>query len=178
MKPISYIEKKALELILAFGGNKTEIDVFNIANNLNLEIKEHELGDNVSGVLYIEKGKGVIGCSPNQSLVRKRFTVAHEIGHYVLHRMNQVLFVDHNHFKPVFRDNRSSTGEFIQEREANAFAAALLMPKQHLINTLNKTHFDLAGDDDKGVDVISLLAKEFNVSTQAMAYRMSNLNLF
>ena len=74
----------------------------------------------------------------------------------------------------LFRNSDSSTGEILQEREANAFAAALLMPKylvKEEIEDLNLS-FD---QDDKSVEQ---LAKKFKVSSQSMMFRLSNLNYF
>src|SRR5574343_470703 len=85
------------------------------------------------------------------------------------------LFVDQKKFKVMFRDEMSSTGEIKQEREANAFAAALLMPKSLLIREIQKLPFDLADEDE---NVVVKLAQKFEVSTQAMAFRMANLGLF
>lgn len=65
-------------------------------------------------------------------------------------------------------------GEIKQEREANAFAAALLMPKNMVLREVQKFHFDLAGEDE---NMIKKLADKFEVSTQAMTYRIANLNL-
>ena len=174
MISIKEIENKASTIIKELGDNTSPVKVDRIAAKLDVKIIEHDLGSNVSGVLYIDRGKGIIGYNPEESEVRKRFTLAHELGHYILHRFNSELFVDHKQFKAVFRDQESSTGEIKQEREANAFAAALLMPKDLLVKEIKKLSFDLGGDDD----MISELAQIFNVSTQAMAYRMANLGLF
>lgn len=175
MISIKAIESKASQIVSEINGQRTPVDVKKIARHLGLEIREHDLGENISGVLFIDKGRGIIGLSPNENIVRKRFTIAHELGHYVLHRLNKELFVDHKQFKAVFRDQESSTGEIEQEREANAFAAALLMPKHLLIEEIKKVMFDLGDDQD---DVIKKLADTFKVSSQAMTYRIANLNLF
>lgn len=154
---------------------KKYIDVEEVAKKLELVVSEHDLGANVSGVLYIEKGKGVIGYNNSESEVRKRFTIAHEIGHFILHRLDNEIFVDKKEFKVLYRDKNSGTGEIKQEREANAFAAALLMPEGRLITELKKMEFDLADEHENAVEA---LAKIFKVSTQAMMYRISNLELF
>lgn len=154
---------------------KGSVDVEEIAKKLGLVVSEHDLGDNVSGVLYIDKGKGVIGYNKNESEVRRRFTIAHEIGHFVLHRLDNEIFVDKKAFKVMYRDDNSTTGEIKQEREANAFAAALLMPRERVIAELDKTQFDLS---DEKENVITKLSEIFNVSSQAMMYRISNLRLF
>jgi Zn-dependent peptidase ImmA (M78 family) len=71
------------------------------------------------------------------------------------------------------RDDQSSTGNDGEEIEANAFAAALLMPMQLMRQEIMKNKLDL--DDDKAV---AELAKRFNVSSTAMSYRLGKLALF
>lgn len=74
-----------------------------------------------------------------------------------------------------YRNHDSAKGEIKHEREANAFAAALLMPRERIITELEKMPFDLADGDENAVKA---LADKFMVSTQAMLVRVSNLNLF
>ncbi len=174
MSSIKIIERKAERIVADTCGSRPPVKVDKILNELGLSYKEHDLGVNVSGVLYIENGKGFIGYNPDESEVRRRFTLAHELGHYILHRFDRELFVDQKKFKVMYRDESSSTGEIKQEREANAFAAALLMPKDMVLREVQKFIFDLAGEDE---DMIKKLADKFEVSTQAMTYRIANLNL-
>ena len=170
------IELHASSLAKKYGNSNTaHVDVHEIAKKLGLSVFGQDLGA-VSGVLYIEKGKGIIGYNKNESPVRQRFTIAHEIGHYILHRLDNDIFVDQQTFSQVlYRNNDSAKGEIRHEREANAFAAALLMPRERIIAELEKMPFDLADGDE---DAIKTLADEFMVSTQAMLVRVSNLNLF
>lgn len=76
----------------------------------------------------MDSGKGTIGFNPTESKTRQRFTIAHELGHFELHKQDSGLFVD-KEFKMLFRDQNSSSGEIRKEQEANAFAAAILMPE-------------------------------------------------
>jgi Zn-dependent peptidase ImmA (M78 family) len=171
-----HIELRASQLAEKYSSRKhVHVDVEEIAAKLGLQVAEHDLGDNVSGVLYIDKGKGTIGYNKSESKQRRRFTIAHEIGHFLLHRLANEIFIDKKEFKPMYRDEKSSTGEIQQEREANAFAAALLMPKDRLIRELNKMNIDLSDDNE---DVIEQMAEKFQVSKQAMMFRISNLQLF
>lgn len=167
------IENQAQQLLQEMNIKRPAVNVEKIAKARGLKVIPYELGD-VSGVLYVDKGKGTIGYNPNESEVRRRFTIAHELGHYELHRLNKEIFVDNGkkQFKALFRDHRSSTGEDLLEQEANAFAAALLMPRNLLIKEIEKRHIDLSGDDD---NVIRDLAEKFNVSLQAMTIRIGNL---
>jgi len=171
---IKNLEIRASKLAEKYSDKKIMVDVHQVAHHLNLTIKEVEFSNDISGVLYIDKGKGVIGYNKNESPLRQRFSIAHEIGHFLLHRLENEIFVDKN-FKALYRNSESATGEIKMEREANAFAAALLMPKERVIREFEKLNFDLS--DEEG-DVVERLAKKFKVSKQAMTFRISNLELF
>lgn len=168
------IENHAQRILEEMKIKRPAVNVEKIAKERGLKVLPYELGDDVSGVLYVDKGKGTIGYNPTESEVRRRFTIAHELGHYELHRLNKEIFVDNKQFKVLFRDQRSSTGEVIIEQEANAFAAALLMPKHLLTKEIAKKQIDLSDDNS---DVIKELAAKFKVSSQAMTFRIANLNL-
>ena len=92
----------------------------------------YSLGQDISGLLAIENNQGTIGYNQNESRVRRRFTIAHELGHYELHKNQSALFVD-KQFK-IYRSQNSSTVNNNQEleKEANAFAAAVLMPEEFI----------------------------------------------
>ena len=83
---------------------------------------------------------------------------------------DQTVHVDRK-FEVKFRDDLSSQGVDTEEREANHFAAALLMP-QHFIER------DLAvagGMDLVDDDFLRGLARQYDVSAQAMLFRLANL---
>jgi Zn-dependent peptidase ImmA (M78 family) len=99
---------------------------------------------------------------------RRRFTMAHELGHYLLHRDLIGTGVDDNR---AYRStdvgtfhNRNITSE--HESEANRFAANLLMPG----SLVRRYHAELGGD-------IAKLSRQFQVSFEAMAYRLKSLGL-
>jgi len=166
------IEKLASDILDEFHIEKLPIPIETIVKKRGLEIKAYDLGEDVSGALVIKDGKGTIGYNPTESKVRQRFTIAHELGHYELHKNDNGLFIDKD-FKVMFRDHNSSTGEFLMEQEANAFAAAILMPEKLLKVEMKRRYFDFS-DDTSFKD----LAKLFNVSVPAITYRIGNLNLF
>lgn len=167
------IEKITIQILNDYKVNELPIPVNEIATKHGLEIKAYDLGEDVSGVLVIKDGLGFIGYNPSESKVRQRFTIAHELGHYELHnKQNEsALFID-KQFKVQFRNQDSSTGEMVREREANAFAAALLMPEKLLVKEIKNHHFELSDDDN-----LYELAKLFNVSVSAMTFRLMNLKL-
>lgn len=147
------------------------IDIYEIAKRRGIEVLAYPLGDDVSGLLSIENGKGTIGYKDSETPVRQRFTIAHELGHYELHRDKADLFVDKQF---IYRSvNSGDTVEKkIMEQEANYFASAILIPTNMLRKEIEKINFDLASET-----TIEDLAKKFNVSTMAMSIRISSLGL-
>ena len=123
----------------------------------------------IDGFLYREDSKVVIGVNRDQAAVRKRFTVAHELGHLLLHE-HQEVHVDRG-FRVRLRSDASRVGAYPDEMEANRFAAELLMPIDFLRADLKDQDFDLADDGD-----LRSLAKRYGVSTQALAIRLNGLS--
>jgi len=167
------IEKQAVQVLTDSGALRVPVPIDRVVHHMKLSATATNFGDDVSGILVVEKKRAAIGYNMSHAPVRQRFTIAHEIGHYVLHAKNSAqshLFIDkHVTYR---RDGLSSTGNDQQEVEANAFAAALLMPEKLIRKEIEKQDFDLDDDDD-----IDKLAKIFNVSTTAMANRLANLEL-
>lgn len=119
-------------------------------------------GLDVSGMIELKNGRPVITYNSSDAAVRQRFTVAHEIGHYVLGHLGAG--------KTKFRDpasHFSSATHSIEEREANRFAANLLMPEATVKYAVER----------RGVHSIDRLAELFGVSQVAMKYRLENLGL-
>src|SRR5690606_21568604 len=100
---------------------------------------------------------------------RRRFTIAHELGHLVLHRGTAVHVDDSFRFN--LRSPRSSTADDVEVIEANAFAANLLMPAVWLRNDLKDDTIDLNAEDE-----VRLLADRYQVSAQAMMLRLTSLD--
>lgn len=74
------------------------------------------------GMLVLDEYETTIVYNSNHSPERRNFTIAHELGHFLLHRNKQSQFVDR-------ADNMldNTINEF--EMQANAFAAELLLPE-------------------------------------------------
>ncbi|MHA4808400.1 ImmA/IrrE family metallo-endopeptidase [Flavitalea flava] len=167
-------EDTAQQMISDFKIIEPAVDIFGIVKGMSIELLEYNLGDDTSGVLVIQNGKGIIGFNPKEAQVRRRFTVAHELGHFLLHRTTNDLFVD-NFFLMKFRKNNAYTEEdYRHEQEANAFAAALLMPETFLEEEMKKMEYQRLSE----ADFIGRLARKFEVSIPAMTYRLTNLNIF
>lgn len=166
------VERKAESFLQNLDVTTPPVDVGRISEALGITVKPMDVKERVSGVLVLKDEKATVGYNRMDAPVRQRFTVAHELGHYALHQDEMQLFVDEG-YAVAYRDSRSSSGEIRREREANAFAAAILMPKYLVEQEVEKLDFDLGSDD-----ALATLADRFDVSTQAMAYRLANLGIF
>jgi len=137
-----------------------------------LSFEPFEGEDDISGILYRDEKQTVIGINSTHSKVRQRFTIAHEIGHLVLHDGD--LFVDQT-MRVNFRDKRSSLAENQHEIEANKFAAELLMPQEMIRREVMKHITKKKAATE--TQLIAELARVFDVSEQAMGYRLFNLGM-
>ncbi|WP_111308564.1 ImmA/IrrE family metallo-endopeptidase [Confluentibacter sediminis] len=143
-----------------------KIDVKKICKSCGVDVKPENLDVDVSGLFVIKQKGAYIRYNNNEAPLRQKFTIAHEFGHFVLHK-DTPLFISKND-KIMYRNLESSTGEIQREREANSFAASLLMPRKFIIEEINKT-------PKKIKNPVSHLAKTFGVSEQAMTFRLANL---
>lgn len=174
-KKADRIEERTTEILQASNAWSAPVRLDLVAEHLNLKTTASALEDNISGVLVVEGKQGAIGYNRAHSVVRQRFTIAHEIGHYVMQVMDvkntkpSQLFIDKY---VAYRSEESSSANDHHEIEANAFAAALLMPKEMILEELKKSDLDLDDEDD-----LSTLAKKFNVSMSALSYRLINLRI-
>lgn len=140
------------------------IDVEQIATDLRLQVQRAPLDENVAG-LIVQSGEGEpveVFLNENDISTRQRFTLAHEIGHFIKRSKTPgeslIGFVD-------YRDEVAGRGTDPEEIWANGFAAELLMPSFAVRNLWAS-----------GMSVVKL-AKEFGVSRAAMETRVSSLRL-
>ena len=121
-------------------------------------------------MLFRDDSHVVIGVNAGQAKTRQRFSIAHEIGHFLLHEGK--MYVD---ARVNFRNALSSKAIDREEIAANAFAAELLMPEAFVIVEIKKV-VDKLETLDADI-VIEALARKFIVSIQAMGIRLRNLGL-
>ncbi|MDR7279808.1 ImmA/IrrE family metallo-endopeptidase [Catenuloplanes atrovinosus] len=149
------------------------IDIEQLCKAEGIAIAKHDFSGNESGFALSQGDTKIIGVNTATTPLRQRFTIAHEFGHLYLH--HKPLIVDHSILVISKRNDVSSMGTDQEEVEANAFAAAILMPRNLVRRELEK-HIDESGPTDRE-SVIRAMARTFNVSPQAMGYRLVNLNL-
>ncbi len=162
------IEQKAEGILNESGLRTIPIPVEDIATHFKLHIGRAASKD--FSVLLIRKdGAALIGINSTENPRRQRFTIAHEIGHFFLHPQKDVL-VD-------YRSNSKGTHRTPKEKEADIFAASLLMPRQELIKDFMKVAGGVLTDEEQTKKVVSLLATKYEVSGEAMNIRLLGLGI-
>ena len=159
------IDAMVTRLLVQHGQERPPVRIERIAKDLGIELRSGDL-DDVSGVLVRQGNSAVIGTNSTQSVQRQRFTIAHELGHFLLHE-GITNHVDRS-YRVNFRSAESSQATNVEEIEANYFAASILMPK-HMLDELAAEE---ALDNDA---MVADLAREFRVSRLAMSLRLANL---
>ena len=135
--------------------NQVPIPVVDIAIEMGLMVyKSNSWPDHISGLIRKEKDRYAIYTNAKHPRTRRRFTIAHELGHYVLHRdaIGEGITDD-----ALYRSRLSGP----LERQANRFAANLLMPWDLVVEATNQ-----------GIDTVEKLAAKFEVSRSAMSVRL------
>ncbi len=146
------------------------VPVWEIARARGARIVPDSLEGDLSGFLYRDSAQKVIGVNTQHAPVRQNFTVAHELAHLLLHDQER-LHLDRAFPTVRLRDDVSSQGVDDAEKEANLFAAELLMPESFLRHDLaGRTALDLYDDN-----YIPELAQKFGVSVQALMFRLQYL---
>lgn len=131
-----------------------------IAEMNNISVVYEDLPSTESGYFRSFNGQYIIGINAKHHRKRQRFTLAHELGHFYLHRGKEkenVAFED----EVFYRIENSSSIEYA----ANEFAARLLIPADRLEEKING-----------GMTDLNDLADFFEVSQDAMRYRVLSLN--
>lgn len=147
------------------------VPVFTLAKQLGLGCEPRPLGSDISGML--EKAPGGqyrLYYNENDPETRQRFTVAHEIGHFILHR---ALLGDGVDDDAAYRSTMKGKHKNLaigprEETQANQFAASLLMPEK-LIRSIQKRDRSITPEE---------LARRLRVSTKAMEIRLSGISPF
>ena len=152
-----------------YGGEGVPVPVEAIAEDL-LGLRIEERWDiDCSGMLLPAERRIVLNAAEGAGgrndppLRRFRFTIAHEIGHWVCHCLEgRAPEMEPSYCRPV---DLTDAADRALEREANVFAAELLMPEETV-----RTAWSALGD-------ISACAARFDVSPTAMQWRLYGFRL-
>lgn len=148
--------------------NSIPADPVTLANKLGIRVSNAIFSDpDLSGMIARRGATTAILVNANDTPLRKRFTIAHEIGHLLLHLNTDGELVDHiDNFRTVeHAPNAEWNEERKREFEANVFAAALLMDAAAVIM------------EWRNLQSLEDMAKTFSVSEIAMSYRLNELGI-
>lgn len=138
--------------------NSYPVPLDKICQKLGIYLSYIPASDDLSGRIYLSNGIYCIEANLRHSEPRRRFTIAHELGHYCLHQefLNSVgTILERSTRSFVIRD---------KEIEADEFAAELLMPQAEFTKQYNNLD-------------VNTLAEYFAVSIQATYMRIKALKL-
>jgi Zn-dependent peptidase ImmA (M78 family) len=163
------MHESELDIVQEYMGDEP-VDPAKILRALGVEYTEEPLPPGESGHIIASDGAFRVVVNSNEGPQRRRFTAAHELAHYLMHRdllaeagkMNRhidCLFgSDACHDKPSPLRSR-------HEVQANRLAARIIMPASRI-----RHHFE-QGEN------AAALAQRFGVSPAAMEIRLKTLNL-
>lgn len=145
--------------VIAKHWDSTPVPIEQIIQDIGLSLYHEPLDDNISGYIERRDGEYRIVVNSNHARTRQRFTAAHELGHYIYHRDLLGEGVgDNRAYRTDGTDRPNVKIRPFHERQANSFAANVLMPRHRLAT--------VAGDST------AVLAARFGVSQDAMRIRL------
>lgn len=156
-------EAVAKRVLAVANAKEPPVDLDRVTRVLHIPVIAWSFPDALSALLADTEDDGfVIGVNRWHHLNRRRFSVAHECGHAVM-RHKAGFFLDFTDVDPFGDLGRP---RYKDERDANTFAAALLMPRNWLRD-----------DVGNGFNDAATLAARYRVSEEAMSFRLRNVGL-
>jgi hypothetical protein len=148
----------------------TDINIEEIASYLGCTLIEEPLDSSDGKIIRGSSSVTIIKVdSKIQHLARRRFTIAHEIGHFILHKKLDV-HSDNSNTLNWFKDLENQAKRGVQEFEANDFASELLMPSEYFIEDARTNCFS--------PEHLQWLADRYKTSLTSTAFRLLHLNVF
>lgn len=145
--------------VIAKHWDSTPVPIDQIIREIGLPLCHEPMDDNISGYIERRDGGYRIVVNSNHARTRQRFTAAHELGHYIYHRDLLGDGVGDNRAYRTDGTGRQNTNiRPLHERQANSFAANVLMPRHRLAAL--------------GNEALATLAGWFEVSQEAMRIRL------
>lgn len=172
------IEREAEETLnhIHYADVTDSIDVIDVAKKLGFVVGNAGLSEDVDGFIIVDENKNnilgidtnkLIGVNASKELAWKRFIIAHEIGHYILHYNKEK---DNGMY--AHREHKKGKNEI--ENEADFFAANLLMPREKFIDKYKELKQKKLSTDE----MILLLADKFAVTLPMTRRRFKELELY
>jgi Zn-dependent peptidase ImmA (M78 family) len=163
------IEARATQILRDHNLLQMPVDPLKVAHAVGVRVMSAVFSEpEKSGAVVKRSGEFSVFVNANEPPARQRFTVAHELGHRLLHMesgLDELVDTEDNFRTAGVPEDDSWTPERRREWEANVFASALLMDA-----ALLRQKWQECTDPTK-------LAWMFQVSTTAMLVRLTQLGL-
>lgn len=163
----------AAQKILLVKDVGTPVKIIEICNNMGFSVFQQKLPQRICGYIAIDgelkdrfDTDRIISVNQNESGKRRRFTVAHEIGHF-LFDFDPSKIEFYNAFE---HDHDESEAE--NEKLANRFAAELLMPAEKFEEKFEMIYRSHGGSSEQLYETIQDLSDEFWVPPKAVEKRI------
>lgn len=166
-KELARVEPEHRQILDRFT-SEYPVRVGELARALGVAVRVSSLRTGISGQITNENGHYLIKVNRHEARERQRFTIAHELAHFLLHRHIIDSSQDGITDTVLYRSGAPERIEF----EANRLAADIVMPMP-LIRRVVKEQF--AGVLTEGT--IEFLAREFAVSKAAMEIRLTGFGV-
>lgn len=152
------------------------VEIVKLCNKKGLKVFEQYLKPNESGLIVVDAHKWekyesdkFIVVNLSEPATRRRFTIAHELAHFILHKGENTLY--------AHRDMTDNSGnDAAIEREANYFAANVLMPEKLIKNRVEEIRQNTVGSTPSFV-LAKMIADDFYVSESAAEVRLRQLGI-
>ncbi len=168
----------AQDLLDELGYTSPPFNPFEIADSLGIYVDDYvtsETMDRAGSIRMDSAGDVFIWINPFDATIRKRFTMAHEIGHFInrdLKPNNPI--IDFPAPLPLYRTDGDTSP---QEIAANEFAIDLLMPENHIYAEGRKIIDASEGGTILADAFIGKMAELFDVSKLDMLYRLKGFGI-
>lgn len=159
--------KTASDLLSNFGiDDPSQIEIEEVVHALDIPFKQVPMKGCLGRIIHGKEKSMIAINSDIQFESRKRFTIAHELGHYLMHRKD-----NYNHNESINTVSWNSTKNkykiTLQESEANQFASELLLPTDQFKKAIEQPHFS--------PDLIRTISDMFKVSRSSVIYRFTEV---
>ena len=161
----------AVKLLEEYKG-EFPIPIIKIVKDAGFSVYIQDLPRNIGGYIVVDADlekkfntDKIIVVNESENTKRRRFTVAHEFGHYLFD------FKSGREFANAFENDNTSSSQ--KEKKANAFAAELLMPQEEFSNKFRK----LKETNISEFDIISALSEYFLTPLKAVEKRINEIGL-
>ena len=159
---------EARRVLNDFGVTEPPIDPEEIAESMGVNVIfvsfDHEISKKISGFIDFDDQDDSLArivVNKNMSPKRMNFTIAHELGHFLMHQE----YARGNEYQILPRSNHHASDKPKEEKEADLFAAELIAPKQLLLRY-------------KKIASLPELSSIFVASEEMLKWRIHNLERF